>query len=140
MATCLIIEDSAAIRAIAGRLVAELGLVAIEASNVGEAKAYFEEKVPDVILLDWDLPTLGAIDFLKAVAGQRENGQPPIVLCASENDPQQFALARAAGANEVLLKPFDKFAVAQIFIELGFTTNAPAVDATSSEDEKQVSV
>ncbi|MEO0398820.1 MAG: response regulator [Pseudomonadota bacterium] len=126
MARCLIIEDSAAIRAIAARLVTELGLEAVEASSAEEAMAFYKEITPDVVMLDWDLPSVGAVDFLKAVAPLREDGKPAIILCATENDPQQFALARAAGANEVLLKPFDKFSVAQLFIELGLSAPAPA--------------
>ena len=51
-----------------------------------------------MVLLDWDLPSMGALDFLRGVGNMPEEEKPAIILCATENDPQQFTLAKAAGA------------------------------------------
>ncbi|MBB5519157.1 response regulator [Amphiplicatus metriothermophilus] len=119
MKTCLIVEDSALIREIAARIVRELGFEPREASSADDAVALCAQSKPDVVLLDWDLPGLGALDFLRGVGGLEAEARPTIVLCATEHDPQQFALAHAAGVAGHLMKPFDARLIAEKFVELG---------------------
>lgn len=119
MKSCLIVEDSAVVREIAVRIVKELGLDTRESEDAGSAVDACRAEKPDVVLLDWDLPSMGALDFLRGVGGIDADMRPPIVLCATENDHQQFTLAKAAGASWHILKPFDKPAIAAIFAEIG---------------------
>jgi two-component system chemotaxis response regulator CheY len=118
MKTCLIVEDSALIREITSRIVRDLGFSPREASKAIDAVAECKHATPDVVLLDWDLPQLEALDFLKGVAQLPPENRPPIVLCATEHDQQQFTLAKAAGAAHVLMKPYDGRAVAEKFAEM----------------------
>lgn len=118
MKTCLIVEDSALIREVAARIVKDLGLAAHEADSAEAALASMREARPDVVLLDWDLPTLAALDFLRGAA-ELEGARPPIVLAATEYDHQQFALAKAAGAAFHVLKPYDATVVGEAFAEAG---------------------
>lgn len=116
--TCLVVDDSEVIREIAIRIIEDLGL---EAEGVGDASLAIEfckEKCPAVVFLDWDLPSMGALDFLRAAAGF-EGARPEIILCATENDHQQFTLAKAAGAAHHVLKPFDKSAIATKLADVG---------------------
>ena len=62
---------------------------------------------------------MGALDFLRGAAELPDENKPVIVLCATENDHQQFTLAKAAGAAHHVLKPFDKQAVQAAFVEAG---------------------
>ncbi len=62
---------------------------------------------------------LGALDFLRGVAEFEPEKRPAIVLCATENDPQQFTLAKAAGAAHYLLKPFDRQSIEAKMTEIG---------------------
>ncbi len=117
--TCLIIDDSEVIREIAARIVTDLGLRAVQAESAPEAIEVCSENKTDVALLDWDLPSMGALDFLRSAAELPEEKKPVIVLCATENDPQQFTLAKAAGAAHHILKPFDRAAVEAAFAEAG---------------------
>ncbi len=119
MKTCLIVEDSALIREIAVRIVKELGFKAKEADTAEKGVALAREEKPDIVLLDWDLPTLGALDFLRGVGEMPAEARPPIVLCATENDPQQFKLAKAAGAAFHVMKPFDLQTIGDAFAEAG---------------------
>ncbi len=123
--TCLIIEDSDVIREIAARIVADLGLTAEQAAGAGGGVDFCAENNVDVVLLDWDLPSMGALDFLRAAAELPEGKKPVIILCATENDPQQFTLAKAAGAAHHVLKPFDRSAVETAFAEAGVIDKAP---------------
>ena len=106
MQTCVVIEDSVRVREIAVGLLADLGVVAYGARDSVEGLAMMAEVKPDVVLLDWDLPGHGALDVLTGSAGA-VLPRPLTILMATENDPKQFALARAAGASAYILKPFD---------------------------------
>lgn len=109
MARCLVVDDSEVMRGIASDILRDLGHDAAEAADSPHAVTACEGGV-DVVLLDWDLPAMGALDFLRAAASMEP--RPVIVLCAAENDPRQFALARSAGAPYHLLKPFDAATIA----------------------------
>ncbi len=115
---CLVVDDSEVIREIATRIIADFGLEAEGASDASTAIEFCREKKPAVVFLDWDLPSMGALDFLREAASL-EGDRPAIILCATENDHQQFVLAKAAGAAHHLLKPFDKGAMAAKLAEIG---------------------
>ncbi|MEL6378926.1 MAG: response regulator [Pseudomonadota bacterium] len=124
MQNCLIVEDSAVIRTIMAEMLKELGLAPVECGTATEAVDYCRQDQPPVVLLDWDLPGFGALDFLRGVGGLPDNERPQIILCATENDPQQFSLAHAAGAAHHLLKPFDKRRLALKLVEIGVIDEA----------------
>ncbi len=126
MKSCLIVEDSALVRQIAARMVEELNLRAREAANASEAIEMCRAEKPDVVLLDWDLPSMGALDFLRGVGAFDPAARPEIVLCATENDPQQFVLAKAAGAAHHILKPFDRDGLEGKLAEVGVIDRPPS--------------
>jgi two-component system chemotaxis response regulator CheY len=66
------------------------------------------EKMPDLIFLDWNLPTMKGVEFVKSVRGQADGGHPVILFATTENDATEVAHAMAAGANEYVMKPFDR--------------------------------
>lgn len=117
--TCLVVDDSEVIREIAVRIITDLGLEAAQAENAALAVAHCRSHKPDAVFLDWDLPSMGALDFLRGLAELPAEERPAIILSATENDPQQFTLAKAAGAAHHVLKPFDKFAIAAKLREAG---------------------
>ena len=117
--TCLVVDDSDVIREIAVRIVADLGLDVEGVSNAAEAIENCQTKKPAAVFLDWDLPSMGALDFLRRTAALDEADKPTIILCATENDHQQFTLAKAAGAAHYILKPYDKSAIAAKLAEIG---------------------
>lgn len=133
MKTCLIIEDSEIIREIAARILADLSVEAREASGAAEALESCRTAKADVVLLDWDLPSLGALDFLRGAAELPQEMRPVIVLCATENDPQQFTLAKAAGAAHHLLKPFDRQSIEAKLAEIGIVEGAAIADAKAAK-------
>jgi two-component system chemotaxis response regulator CheY len=124
MSTCLIVEDSGVIREIAARIARDMGFDVVESESAAEGVDRCRAARPDVVLLDWDLPSLGALDFLRGVGELAVEARPPIVLCATENDPQQFMLAKAAGAGRHILKPFTRAELEAIFAEVGVSKAA----------------
>ena len=131
MATCLVVDDSTVIREISARMVDALGLTPLQAVNAVEAVEICREKSPDVVLLDWDLPSMGALDFLQGIADLGD-ARPEIILCATENDAQQFTLAKAAGARHHILKPYDQDALCDALSELGLCEARPQQSAAST--------
>ncbi|NRA30569.1 MAG: response regulator [Parvularculaceae bacterium] len=107
MAHGLIVDDSSRVRQIIAALLQEIGIDAVEASSPVEALQRLDEATPDLILLDWDLPKLGALDVLTGTV-DIALPRPTTLLMAAERDPKNFALAKAAGASSFLLKPFDR--------------------------------
>lgn len=133
MKTCLIVEDSDLIREIAMRILTDLSVEAKEAETAAAGLLYCREAKADVVLLDWDLPSLGALDFLRGAAELPQGHRPAIILCATENDPQQFTLAKAAGAAHYLLKPFDRHSIEAKLAEIGIVEGATISDAISAK-------
>ncbi len=134
MATCLIVEDSEVIRTILRRVLEEMGHVVSEASGPAGALDFCRDHAPDVIFLDWDLPGLGALDILRSLGGVSSAPRPKIILCATENDPKQIALAKAAGAQHHILKPFDHNSVLAILRKAGIVGQIDKVSDTVSYD------
>lgn len=119
MTTCLIVDDSSTIRKITRKIVEELGFTALEAEDGLQAKHACEKSMPDVIILDWNMPVMSGIEFLKALRSM-ENGDYPIVLfCTTETGMDFIQNGIEAGANEYIMKPFDKGIVEMKFIQLG---------------------
>ncbi|MEL6365772.1 MAG: response regulator, partial [Pseudomonadota bacterium] len=112
MTRCLLIEDSDAMRAVARRILEDLNIKVTEETNVEAAVAECAgEAPPDLVLLDWDLPDLGGPHFIRALRKEGEF-RTTVVLCALENNPEQFKIARAAGVAAEILKPLDRQIVA----------------------------
>lgn len=108
---CLVVDDSRVIRTVARRILEGLSYSVDEAEDGMGALRAVRDKMPDLIFLDWNLPTMKGVDFVKGVRGQQD-GSRPVILCATtENDAGENAGAVAAGANDTIMKPFDAAAV-----------------------------
>ena len=119
MKHCLVIEDSRVIRTVARRIIEELRYSVEEAEDGIAALRACREKMPDLIVLDWNLPSMKGMEFVKSLRGQQGGHQPFILFCATENDAGEIAQARAAGANECILKPFDREAICDKLAQVG---------------------
>ncbi|GHU02642.1 response regulator [Alphaproteobacteria bacterium] len=107
MKTCLIVDDSKVIRMVARKIVVELGLEPDEAADGVEAMAKCKEKMPDVVLLDWNMPNKDGLTFLKEMRVLPGGKEPVVIFCTTENDMDHITRALEAGANEYIMKPFD---------------------------------
>ena len=63
--------------------------------------------MPDVVLLDWNMPVMTGIEFLIALRQQPGGDKPKVVFCTTENDVAHIREAISAGADEYVMKPFD---------------------------------
>lgn len=119
MKQCLIVDDSRVIRKVARRILEELEFSIAEAGDGQAALDLCRKGMPDAILLDWNMPVMSGIDFLRALR-QEDGGQDPVVVfCTTENDVGHITEAISAGANEFIMKPFDRDIIEAKFSEVG---------------------
>ncbi|PZP55214.1 MAG: two-component system response regulator [Micavibrio aeruginosavorus] len=119
MKTCLVVDDSRVVRKVALRIAEELGFATAEAEDGQKAYEYCLEKMPEAIILDWNMPVMSGIEFLERLREMPGGDYPKVVLCTTENDISHIQRAMMAGANEYIMKPFDKDIVQGKFIQIG---------------------
>ena len=105
----LIVDDSKAIREIEKKYLEELGFEVLEAGNGKEALKVLEEN-PDIklILLDWHMPVMNGYEFLLKLRANPTWSDIKVMMVTTENQQKSIIDAIMAGANEYLMKPFDK--------------------------------
>ena len=107
LSTCLIVDDSRIIRKVARRIVEALGYEVDEAADGAEALAYCTGAMPDVLLIDWNMPVMDGLSFLRRLRGLPGGDRPKVLFCTIETRPDRIAEALAAGADDYVMKPFD---------------------------------
>ena len=116
---CLIVDDSRTIRKVSRDIVESLSFKVVEAENGEIGLSQCRTKMPDVILLDWNMPVMDGYSFLKELRSTPEGRAPKVVFCTTENDMNYITRALEAGADEYIMKPFDKDILAAKLQELG---------------------
>lgn len=119
MKNCLVVDDSSVIRKVARRILEDLSFEITEAENGEKALSACENTMPDAILLDWNMPVMDGMEFLSALREMPEGEKPQVVFCTTENDVGHIARAIRAGANEYIMKPFDREILHSKFQEVG---------------------
>lgn len=119
MKRCLIVDDSRVVRKVARRIVEDLDFTTEEAADGSEALTACRKHMPDAVLLDWNMPVMNGIDFLRALRREPGGEAPIVVFCTTENDMNHIAEAISSGANEYIMKPFDSEIIQSKFAEVG---------------------
>ncbi len=119
MKTCLVVDDSKMIRRIAGRILKDLEFKPEEAANGREAIDQCRMDMPDAILLDWNMPVMDGLSFLKALRKEPGGNNPVVVFCSSERSVEKITQALDAGADEYVMKPFDSDIIESKFMQAG---------------------
>jgi two-component system chemotaxis response regulator CheY len=118
---CLVIDDSEVIRRVARRILEDLRFEVTEAEDGEQALTLCRADMPDLIVVDWLLPGMGGCDFLVQLRQLIEDREPAVIYCTSEYDEAAVAVARAAGADDILLKPFDRRSLTASLATAGMT-------------------
>lgn len=108
MKTCLVVDDSKVIRKVARHILETLQFSVSEACDGQEALDQCLVSSPDVILLDWNMPVMSGMDFLRALRDAPVTPRPKVVFCTTENGMAHIRAAMDAGADEYVMKPFDR--------------------------------
>jgi two-component system chemotaxis response regulator CheY len=107
MKTCLIVDDSRVIRKVSRHILETLGFTIDEAENGRQGLDACERSMPDVVLLDWNMPVMTGIEFIIQLRQHPGGDRPKVVFCTTENDVAHIREAIQAGADEYVMKPFD---------------------------------
>ena len=119
MKSCLVVDDSEVIRKVARHILESMQFEIIEAENGQEAIERCQKAPPDAILLDWQMPVMNGMEFLSALRLAKLERKPFVIYCTTEHDPTDLARAFTAGADEYVLKPFDRDDIKAKFADIG---------------------
>jgi two-component system, chemotaxis family, chemotaxis protein CheY len=118
---CLVVDDSAVIRKVARRILEGMDFTILEAEDGSKALDVCSVSMPDAILLDWNMPVMDGYEFLKMLRNSEAGKKPKVVFCTTENDVAHIARAMHAGADEYIMKPFDRDILVSKFREIGLS-------------------
>jgi two-component system chemotaxis response regulator CheY len=93
MKSCLVVDDSSVIRKVARRILEGMEFQITEAEDGEQALGACQQKLPDAILLDWNMPKMDGYEFLKALRRMPGGDRPKVVFCTTENDVAHIARA-----------------------------------------------
>lgn len=107
MKSCLVVDDSKVIRKVARHILESMKFDVAEAADGKEALDQVRDLTPDVILLDWNMPIMSGMDFLLAYRSTA-GSTAKVIFCTTENGIGHIRAAIDAGADEYVMKPFDR--------------------------------
>ena len=117
--TCLVVDDSRVVRLVARRILEPKGFLVTEAENGQRALDSCHAGLPDCGLLDWNMPVMGGLEFLRRLRAEFGPEHPAVVFCTTESDMEFIASAIESGAQEYIMKPFDEDILLGKFAQAG---------------------
>jgi two-component system chemotaxis response regulator CheY len=114
MFRALVVDDSRAMRSVIGRMLRELGFEIVEACHGEDALVRIREGAPPAVaFVDWNMPEMNGLDFVRSVRGDDAFKDVCIMMVTAETEMGQMVAALEAGANEYLMKPFTREALVE---------------------------
>ena len=122
MKTVLVVDDSRIMRNIVKNYFTDQKIPCqyLEAENGSEAMDILIKQPVDLILLDWNMPKLSGIDFLKKVRGMSKFAKLPIIMVTSESAKYNVIEALKIGATDYIIKPINGKLFAEKIAKIGF--------------------
>ncbi len=117
--SCLVVDDSRVVRKVARRILEAGGFTVTEAEDGRKALEACRVAMPDCVLLDWNMPVMNGLDFLKALRAEFGPCNPPVLFCTTETDMGFVEQAIVHGAQEFIMKPFDETILVGKFAQVG---------------------
>ena len=118
MKRCLIVDDSRVIRRVAAKIIQDLGFEVEEAENGKKALEACNVRMPDLALIDMDMPVMDGCTYLRQLRTLPGGDKVVAIFCATDVDAPQIEQGLAAGADEFIMKPFDSDIVRSKFLLL----------------------
>jgi len=116
----LVVDDSRSMRAILSKQLRELGFTVVEATGGTEALRSLDQEGPfDIVLLDWNMPEMDGHEVLTLIRAQDAYKEVRVMMVTTESEMSQVSVTLEAGANEYLMKPFDRDALVEKLVLLG---------------------
>jgi two-component system chemotaxis response regulator CheY len=116
----LVVDDSRVMRTILTRFMMEMDYTVVQAGDGAEALQILEDGArPDVALVDWNMPVMDGLTFIKRCRANPEFRDVVLVMVTTESERSQISRALAAGAHEYVIKPFTEEDIAKKLRMLG---------------------
>ncbi len=119
MRIALVVDDSSVVRNVSRRIMEELGFEVMEAEDGKVAIERAKERTPEIVLLDWNMPVMDGMQFLLYFRQMKEFVECKVIFCTTENDMTKIMQAMQSGADEYVMKPFDKAIIQGKLVQLG---------------------
>ena len=115
MSNAMVVDDSRAMRMILRKALEELGFSCCEAGNGQEAIKVLGQQptAPVLMLVDWNMPVMSGLELVKVLRANDRYTRTVLIMVTTETEIAQMSLALDAGANEYVMKPFKKEAIAE---------------------------
>ena len=116
----LVVDDSQTIRLILRKYLGKMGFDVVEATDGREGMdRLLDMSQADLVLVDWNMPNMGGVDFVRAVRAIRQYDNLPLVMVTTNTEVNHIAVALQAGANEYIMKPFTQDVIREKLALLG---------------------
>ncbi len=119
MKIAMVVDDSKIVRKVTQRILEALGYSVVEAEDGKIAIDVFQQHNPSLIMLDWHMPVMNGLEFLKALRAMPGGTAPIVIFCTTETDIKNIQEAIVSGANEYVMKPFDEEIIKGKLAQLG---------------------
>jgi two-component system chemotaxis response regulator CheY len=120
MKSCLVVDDSLVSRLVLRKILTQHKCdVSEAASGIEGLQICHQHGMPDVVLVDWQMPEMDGVAFVWELRRMLGGHRPLVVFCTTENDCAHIEMALQAGANEVIVKPLHREIVAAKLAEMG---------------------
>src|SRR5579863_6511137 len=117
----LVIDDSKAIRMFLTEQLKTLGFQVTEAGDGLQALNRLKNMAQvDLVLVDWNMPEMDGISFVRAVRAESSYATLPMVMVTTNAELSQVSKALEAGVNEYIMKPFTSDVLREKLQLLGF--------------------
>jgi two-component system chemotaxis response regulator CheY len=116
----LVIDDSRAMRSILCGILASLDVEVVEAADGRQAVDILAvDQNFDLALVDWNLPEMSGLEFVTEIRKDPRLSGMPILMVTTETEFKRVTQALQAGANEYIMKPFDRDMLLDKLVMLG---------------------
>ncbi len=102
----IIAEDEAAVSELLRYNLEAEGYETAIANDGDEAMLLLDERIPDLILLDWMLPKVSGIEICRRVRARHETANLPIIMLTARTEEADRIRGLQTGADDYVSKPF----------------------------------
>jgi len=121
----LVIDDSRAIRSILRSILESLDFEVVEAADGRQAVDILgRDQDFDLALVDWNLPEMSGLEVVVEVRKDRRLAEMSLLMVTTETEFERVTQALQAGANEYIMKPFDRDMLLDKLVILGIPIEA----------------
>ncbi len=119
MKQALVVDDSKIVRKVTRRILESFSYSIEEAADGQQALDACKNSMPDLVMLDWNMPVMDGLEFLIALRAMPNGTDPKVIFCTTENEFSRIQTAIQSGADEYVMKPFDEEIVKSKLEQLG---------------------